>query len=245
MVIDDGAADAVAAGVNVPGSEPEPEGEHGPEPESVPDGHVDDDGSEVSGISVGGVPTGGRKTYDWVAIQHAYEETDLTIAQMQAVFGMSTSALYRRIRREHWRRRQDPDVGVRDMVQPVAGAPMRSAMPTTTAGLRSFRKGMIVRLYEAMERQLADIEQQQIGGLKLSGADRERQTRQMNVMTRSMEKLAEFHEQEASRETRGRKKADAKSEAQLRDPETWRLEIAKRITRIRETWLAEEASGDG
>ena len=114
----------------------------------------------------------------------------------------------------------------RRMVDGSAGVPV----PTTPSGVRAWRKGMIARLYEAMDRQLGEIERQQRTGLDMSGPDRERQMRQMNVMTKSMQQLTEFYEQEAKRSA---KPGRGKKRAGDRDPETWRLEIAERIARIR------------
>ncbi len=191
---------------------------------------------DTAGAGPVAAQAGKRKSYDWAAIQHSYEETDLTVRQITAVFGVSGSALYRRIDREKWRRRKVPFVDTGTVPEQGPSGAVRPAIPTTASGLRSWRKGLIVRLFEAMDRQLGEIEQQQRGGHALSGAERERHTRQMNIMTRSMEKLTEFHEQEAARETRGRPQTggktadDRKSTETRRDPETWRLEIARRVS---------------
>ncbi|MEL7544488.1 MAG: hypothetical protein AAGJ70_12015 [Pseudomonadota bacterium] len=98
---------------------------------------------------------------------------------------------------------------------------------------------MILRLYEAMDRQLAEIEASHAENEAMSATDRERQARQMNVIMRSMEKLSEYDEQEARRTAeakRNKAKADAATPC---DPESWREEIARRITRIRNAWSAE------
>lgn len=199
---------------------------------------------------------------DWIGIERAYRGSSLTVVQICAVFRISTKCLYERRAADGWPRRSDlkrkvgavapsspPDTdallrGGGDDGTPDLSLAQEVPVPTGGAALRDWRNGMVVRLYTAMDRQLAEIEQAQLSTARLSGADRERQTRQMNVMTRSMEKLTEFHEQEIRRKAESRKAAGARTRKAKRDPETWRLEIARRITRIREKWLAEEAASD-
>lgn len=189
---------------------------------------------------------------DWEGVEQSYRGRDLTVEQICTIFHISKPRLYARRASENWPKRSEAHK-TNEAPVPGPGSSQGSAqnrrpkpLASGSAGaLRIWRKGMIVRLYEAMDRQLTEIERQQLENGGLSGAERERQTRQMNVMTRSMEKLAEFHEQEDRRRKESKKANGSKGKKSNRDPETWRLEIARRITRIREKWLAEEAAGGG
>lgn len=180
-----------------------------------------------------------RMQPDWDAIQRAYYSPTPPVAKVCERYGITHSQLYWRKRRYNWMsrwealRRKAAEAGASSMPG------VRAPIPSTTGGVRTWRRDMIVRLCEAMDRQLADIERQQRVVADTSTAERERQMRQMNAMARSIRQLTEFHEHEAER---GDSAKRAKKNTGHRDPEAWRLEIAERIARIREKWLAEEAA---
>lgn len=178
---------------------------------------------------------------DWRAIREAYEGRALTVAQVSVVFGVTTTALYARAAKENWtpRRPSAAKGATSTRGSEATFKPAATNVPRTLRGRVAWRRTMILRLYEAMDRQLAEIEASHAENEAMSATDRERQARQMNVIMRSMEKLSEYDEQEARRTAeakRNKAKADAATPC---DPESWREEIARRITRIRNAWSAE------
>lgn len=150
---------------------------------------------------------------DWIGIKTSYCGSELTVAQICAVFCISPDQLYRRRRAEGWplrsemakrseseRRAAGAETIGTETNEAEARTPRavrNTVVPKTPAALQRWRRDMIGRLYAAMECQLSHIERQQEAATPISGAERERQTRQMNVMTRSMEKfphaLGYFH----------------------------------------------------
>ncbi|MEO0618812.1 MAG: hypothetical protein AAFZ01_05975 [Pseudomonadota bacterium] len=181
-------------------------------------------------------------TADWGAIREAYEGDALTVVQITSVFAVSTAALYARAKRDGWKQRRLRRARGRAVagVNDAAGQGDAPRVPRSLKGRAAWRGQMIVRLYEAMDRQLSEIEASQVDHASKSATDRERQARQMNVMMRSMEKLSEFEEHEARRTAEAkRSKTKADAAAAPRDPESWREEIARRITRIRNAWGAD------
>ncbi|MGI9406174.1 MAG: hypothetical protein ACR2O4_07375, partial [Hyphomicrobiaceae bacterium] len=195
------------------------------------------DGAAATGAEAGPGP-------DWVAIRKSYEGDALTLAQIYTVYGVTKYQFEKKRDAEGWVRRSDrraprpfDAAAAGDVMAEASGVPVpvprprdpRPPVPVTNRGLRRWRKGMIVRLYEAMDRQLAEIEHQQRTVANRGGAERERQMRQMNIMTRRMEQLTEFHEQEAKRGKSPQRRGGAARAEAGRDPETWRLEIARRV----------------
>jgi len=146
---------------------------------------------------------------DWDAVRAAYEGGVGSIASLCAKFGIAKTALYKRRRHERWRPRNRVD---------------RSNPATRT----NRRRVMVARFFEALERQIHDVETSLRGEAAqadTSSASRERAARTLSSLVRTLEKLIEL-------DTGADPAAQARKEAAHRDIEGLRQALADRIARL-------------
>src|SRR5690606_23066751 len=118
-----------------------------------------------------------RRAPDWAAVRRHYEEGGLTVAAIAAAHGITTSAILKRRAAESWPKRS---ASPRSMARPARGAP-------ATGG-----KMLIARLLRVVDRNLKLMEMHMDSGRPGTAADRERETRAIGSLTRTIEKLTEL-----------------------------------------------------
>jgi transposase-like protein len=161
-----------------------------------------------------------RREPDWVAIRRMYEDGEKTIAAIAAEHGITPSAIQRRRAVEGWLKRSDKITKRRN----------------SESG-DSDRKALIARLLKVVDRNLKLMEIQMESSEPGTAADRERETRAIGTLTRTIEKLTELQSEadvarSASRHSSGAISVDDSEADRLR------LEIAERILRIGERYAA-------
>lgn len=157
-----------------------------------------------------------RRAPDWVAVRRMYEEGGTTIAAIADAHGITPSAIQRRRAAEGWRKRS---------------AGQRQAQTAGTLGRGTGRKALIARLLKVVDRNLKLMEIHMESREPGTAADRERETRAIGALTRTIEKLTELQSEADVAQANSR---NASSATPLDDGEAerLRLEIAERILRI-------------
>ncbi len=146
---------------------------------------------------------------DWNAIRTAYESGKDSVDSICKTYRIARTALYIRRRRERWAPRNRVD---------------RSN--PATRGYR--RRVMVARFFEALERQIQDIESSlchEAAQAETSATSRERAARTLSSLVRTLEKLFEL-------DTGADPAAQARKEAAHRDIEGLRQALADRIARL-------------
>lgn len=147
----------------------------------------------------------------WADIAGAYAAGDETVAAIAARHGIDRGAIIRRAQADGWPRRRAPSHAPRAPTERAQAALMR-------------------RLFNAIKTKLKHLETSMKSGKAMSAADSERQTRQINHLIRSFEKVTEL--------ARARDNAASGSGApggasiSTADAERMRAEIAERLERL-------------
>jgi len=158
---------------------------------------------------------------DWAAIQQLYETGEMTLAAIAELHGVTTSALYRKRRAEAWPVRV-----------PVAKAPKR-ARRSKRSRRASSREPLLARLFKIVDRNLKLMERRMDSDEPGTAADRERDTRTIGTLTRTIGKITELQaETDVAGDTAGR--SSSRETRDNRDTDALRLEIAERILKLRE-----------
>jgi hypothetical protein len=154
---------------------------------------------------------------DWASVRSAYVDKRLTIAEICTKFGITLSRLYRRHRSENWPLRREQSPSARRLAARGQG-----------------RAGdLIGRLFDALERQMRDIEHRMNGGQPgRVPADRARDARTLASLVATLEKLFELDR------VRG---AGSGSRGTDSDVARLRQALARRIVRLG----AQREPGDG
>ena len=159
-----------------------------------------------------------RRAPDWAAVRRLYEEGGTTVAAIAAAHGITTSAILKRRAAEGWPKRS------------VAGSGSSKTAPRGHAPATG-RNALIARLLRVVDRNLKLMEMHMDSGQPGTAADRERESRAIGTLTRTIEKLTELQS-----ETDAARAADPKnsSGSPLDDgnADRLRLEIAERILRL-------------
>lgn len=157
-----------------------------------------------------------RREPDWVAIRRLYEGREMTIAEIAASYGVSTSAIQRRRRAEGWIKRS------------LRGESRQSPVDVSAID----RSRLIARLLKVVDRNLELLEMRMGLEEPSTAADRERETRAIGTLTRTIEKLTEL---QSDRDAVRANSAKIRSGSTLDQDEAvrLRLEIAERILRLR------------
>ena len=153
---------------------------------------------------------------DWAAIARDYATGALTIAEICALHGLSTAAIYQRAAREGWELRGHS-----------ARASRRRKDGPNLAG----------RLLSALDQKMTEFENRMTQGGTATAADSERDARTLNTLVRLFEKLKGFG---------GTGEAGAKTAAASPDPaatsagklthdaDRLRYDLAQRLEKLRE-----------
>jgi len=162
-----------------------------------------------------------QRAPDWVAIRRLYEESTTTIAEISKLNGVTPSAIRSRRLAESWKPRKKP------------GARAKPKRPRSTMD----RGGLISRLLKVVDRNLKLLEMRMETDEPGTAADRERESRAIGTLTRTIEKLTEL---QSEADTAPAKTAKTSSGTQIddNDADRLRLEIAERILRIGERYAS-------
>lgn len=157
-----------------------------------------------------------RREPDWEAIRRLYEGREMTVAEIAASYGVSVSAIQRRRRAEGWTKRLLHSGSRRTPVQAIAAD----------------RSRLIARLLKVVDRNIELLEMRMGSEEPGTAADRERETRAIGALTRTIEKLTEL---QSDRDAVRANSAKVSSGSNLDEEEAvrLRLEIAERILRLR------------
>lgn len=157
---------------------------------------------------------------DWAKLQADYEAGGQTIAVLLRKYGITRSAFNYRRKKNGWIKKTDE--------APAHSASRPDVMQEPdidTAHDESAKRALINRLYNVVDQKIADLEQsvaQSIG--RDDGALGEKQSRSINVIARTLEKLFDL--------TRAQAGEGEETEAGDRDHEQLRAELAKRLGRL-------------
>jgi len=150
---------------------------------------------------------------DWTAVRVAYEAGAATVEDICRKHSVSPSAFYRKRKAEGWTPRR-----------PTAEAPATEASEIDRRRRR--RRGLVSRLFEALERQMREIESRIDGEAgERSAAGRERDARTLASLVRTLEKLLGL-------DTGSGGDATEREGAAHRDIEGLRRALAERIERL-------------
>lgn len=177
----------------------------------------------------------------WAEIRRAYEAGPDAVARLSERFSVSASRIYRRAKKDGWRRQSSPGPAPpiakriprnKEAVRPSAellDQPVDPAASSPDGGGRRpvNRQAMIARLYQAIDENLKRLEARMGSGREISAADSERETRELGVMIRSFEKVTEF-----ATEIENRRQSAAPERVSATDAERMRAEIAERLERL-------------
>lgn len=164
-----------------------------------------------------------RREPDWTAIRQLYEDGGTTVADIAAAHGVTPWAIRKRRTAEGWPSRS-------------AWGGTRAAGSAASAGARS-RRALIGRLLKVVDRNLEQMEMRMESDQPATAADRERETRAIGALTRTLGKLTEL-EAEKSRARAAAPKPNAGTIADDNDADRLRLDIAERILRLGERCLS-------
>ena len=162
-----------------------------------------------------------QRAPDWVAIRRLYEESITTIAEISELNGVTLSAIRSRRLAENWKPRKKP------------GARAKLKRPRSTTG----RGGLISRLLKVVDRNLKLLEMRMETAEPGTAADRERESRAIGTLTRTIEKLTEL-QSEADAAPAKTAKTSSGTQIDGNDADRLRLEIAERILRIGERYAS-------
>lgn len=159
-----------------------------------------------------------RRRPDWAAIRLLYESGAMAVGEIAALHGVSRSSIGRRCRAEGWAGRRQSVAGPKSMARALAGSRPRPDL------------NLIGRLIDAVDRNLKLMEMRMETEEPGTAADRERDTRAIGVLTRTLGKITEL---QSDAETNAPKSSQGSAAAE-EDAERLRLEVAERILRLRE-----------
>lgn len=143
---------------------------------------------------------------DWSGIQHDYYASPLKVEDLCTRNGISVSQLYRRIRRENWRRRSE-HAGDRSAGQ---GAP----------------EDLLMRLRRAISRRIRMIEKRTHGAASRETAlESERQARAIGALVKALDQVMALEK----RLTRTAAKPDNDNEG---DDAAWRSRLAETLGQL-------------
>jgi hypothetical protein len=168
-----------------------------------------------------------RDPPDWPAIRRQYEGSSLSMAEIARRSSVSVSSVRRRRDAEGWTRQAgllpEPP-GARGKARRQTGGAAR-ARPT--------KRQLIRRLLEMVDRNLKLLELRMTSEDPGTASDRERDTRTIGTLTRTLGKITEL---QSDLKPAGGAKPKSSAGAAIDDGEAdrLRLEIAERILRLRE-----------
>jgi hypothetical protein len=158
---------------------------------------------------------------DWNAIRLAYEGKELPVSRIAEQHGVSTSAINRRCLKESWVRRS---------------AATRSGRRKVIRAPAVRRKTLVDRLYAILDHNLELMEQRMTSGEPATAAERERDTRALGALVRTFGQVSELNETTAADAA---PKSGNGSALDEREADRLRLELARRILKLREEPRAE------
>jgi hypothetical protein len=164
-----------------------------------------------------------RPTPDWPAIRRAYEDQSLSVRKIAEGHGVTVSALNRRRTAEGWPRRAQKKPS-------PAGRSKRSTGQSIARG----RKAIVERLYNILERNLKLMEVRMETSEPGTAADRERDTRAIGSLTRTVGKITELDAETKPVASTAAGSEKARGGIDEAEADRIRVELAQRILKFRE-----------
>ncbi len=163
---------------------------------------------------------------DWSTIRRLYEEGTLSVGHIAEQHGVTTSALHKRRAAQGWPKRSEAQT------QKQAGVPRKHARTGTKEG----RKEIVERLYNILEQNLKLMEIRMESSGPGTAADRERDTRAIGSLTRTVEKITELDADTITSASAAPNSDNASvgSGIDAAEADRIRLELAQRILKLRE-----------
>lgn len=158
-----------------------------------------------------------RRAPDWAAIRRLYEESEASVRDIAAKHATSVSAIQRQRQAEGWRPRSQT----------------RAARGDADGGSGGCRRALIARLLEAVDRNLKLMEMRMDSDAPATAADRERDTRAIGTLTRTLGKITEL-QSETDLPRGAAPKSRSGADLDDVDADRLRLDIAERILRLGE-----------
>ena len=186
----------------------------------------------------------------WASIRRAHEDTTERATDFCRRHGVSTSAYYRRRRRECWPSR--PNSAARSS-QSLQTPQLLEEQNASDEPLRPTRKRLAKRLYAAIDQELQQLETGACSADPMSVADVERRTRTLMNMIRGLEKVLELEaDKQKQKNQRAKRKGASGRGSSSRtandgqtpsdDAERMRQEIAERLERLHAQWADQPGS---
>lgn len=176
---------------------------------------------------------------NWAEIRRAYEGGPEAVARLAERFSIPAGRIYRRAKKEGWRRRE-LEVPNAEPSRKAGAARQQPDKPTPSGQDRPVNKqAMIARLYKAIDENLKRLEARMGSDREISVADSERETRELGVMIRSFEKVTEF-----ATEIENRRQPAGREPVSTADAERMRAEIAERLERLNAQGNTGSGSGE-
>ncbi len=161
-----------------------------------------------------------RAPVDWAAIRQLYEAGEMTLAAIAEQHRVTTSALYRKRQAEDWLPRS-------------SSGKVRNTRKPNKRSRRTRQEPLLERLFKVVDRNLRLMERRMDSDEPGTAADRERDTRTIGTLTRTIGKITELQaETDVAGDTAGRRRSRDINDN--RDTDALRLEIAERILKLRE-----------
>lgn len=178
-----------------------------------------------------------------------YEQTNVPVADIAALVGLSERTFYKRIHMWKWAMRcnrvPEAELAKAAAIVPEAlpqPAALQAAVQEAREAIASFRPepaddaSLAERLQRAIERELAAVETliARIGGASDHGTGTERSARTLAMLSRVLRELSRLQRDEKTEDENG-----DSGEDEFRDLEDFRAELAERLDRLRRSRDAE------
>ena len=131
----------------------------------------------------------------WANVRRAYEDGQVSLAEIAQRFALSSQRIVARARKEGWTARQRPGKGrassrSRSAEERDASAG-RAAKRSDTLPTRGAQRALIGRLYRAISLKLEHMEKKMASGEARSAQDEERESRALATLINNFEKVTE------------------------------------------------------
>jgi hypothetical protein len=163
-----------------------------------------------------------QRAPDWVAIRRLYEESTMPVAEIAELNAVTYSAIRNRRLAENWKPRSKKS---------------RTKVAPARRGRTTGRSGLVSRLLKVVDQNLKLLEMRMETDEPGTAADRERETRAIGALTRTIEKLTELQSEAVAAPAKPAKTSSG-TEIDETDADRLRLEIAERILRIGERYAS-------
>jgi hypothetical protein len=174
---------------------------------------------------------------DWDAIARDYAAGTLTIIEICTLHGVSPSALYQRINKLRWKKRQGSATKITQTASPkdASKAPKTAARGTSIRKRPTKRsKDLVRRLLIALDQKMTEFENRLAAGESLTAADSERDARTLNTLVRLFDKLKDTDRKNRDAKSACSSSAPSTNGTDLHDADRLRHDLAQRLKKLRQ-----------